>query len=238
MYRPTDHRAPPTHKDAHDRMHTSPPALLVAHHAPQHPFLATNHPPLADGPRHGTHHAQTRRDGRALEIPGFPRRVLGQAGHGNVEAGEAREATEDEEGEEEAVERRAEAEGKGCGRRGYAKGNLTPKPIHISPPNFFPLSLSLSRNHQKVWHNGAISVLGEEGGMNGTHQIGQRIQLLAHQTALLPPPGHLAVHEIEEEPEGYEGEGEVYVTVRCRGAEAVAHGREDGHEAAEAWQIH
>lgn len=74
--------------------------------------------------------------------------------------------------------------------------------------------------------------------MNRTYQIGQRIQLLAHQTALLPPSGDLAVHEIEEEPKGYEGEGEVHVTVGCRGAEAVAHGREDGHEAAEAWQIH
>lgn len=235
MYRPTDHRAPPTHKDAHDRMHTSPPALLVAHHAPQHPFLATNHPPLADGPRHGTHHAQTRRDGRALEIPGFPRRVLGQAGHGDVEAGEAREATEDEEGEEEAVERRAEAEGKGCGRRGYAEGNLPPKIKHIiSPANLSPL-FSLSGNHQNLE---LFSFCGKKGEMSGTYQIGQRIQLLAHQTALLPPPGHLAVHEIEEEPEGYEGEGEVYVTVGCRGAEAVAHGREDGHEAAEAWQIH
>ncbi len=126
MYRPTDHRAPPTHKDAHNGMHTSPPTLLVAHHAPQHPFLATDHPPLTDGPRHGTHHAQTRRDGRALEIPGFPRRVFGQAGHGDVEAREAREAAQDEEGEEEAVERRAEAQSKGSGRRGYAKGNLTP----------------------------------------------------------------------------------------------------------------
>ena len=127
MYRPTDHGAPPTHKDAHNGMHTSPPTLLVAHHTPQHPFLATDHPPLADGPRHGTHHAQTRRDGRALEIPGFPRRVFGQAGHGDVEAREAREAAQDKKGEEEAVERRAEAEGKGCGCRGYAKGNLTPK---------------------------------------------------------------------------------------------------------------
>lgn len=68
-----------------------------------------------------------------------------------------------------------------------------------------------------------------------TYEIGQGIQLLAHQTALFPPPRDLAVHEVEEEAKGHEGEGEPHGRVGLRVPQAVAHGGEDGHEAAEAW---
>ncbi|KAI4210193.1 MAG: hypothetical protein LQ351_006947 [Letrouitia transgressa] len=69
-----------------------------------------------------------------------------------------------------------------------------------------------------------------------TNQISQRVQLLTHQTALLPPPRNFSVHEIEEEAKGHEREGCPYWAVCIRGSEAVAHGREDRHEAAEACQ--
>ena len=37
------------------------------------------------------------------------------------------------------------------------------------------------------------------GNGKGAYQIGERVQLLTHQTSLLPPPCDLAVHEVEEE---------------------------------------
>lgn len=48
-----------------------------------------------------------------------------------------------------------------------------------------------------------------KGGGGGGHterdQISQRIQFLAHETALLPPARDLAIHKVEEEAEGHEG---------------------------------
>ena len=70
-------------------------------------------------------------------------------------------------------------------------------------------------------------------GVARTHQISKRIQLLAHQTALVPPPCNLAIHEIEEEAKGHEGEGCPYGAKRIWWSQAVAHGGDDGHEAAE-----
>lgn len=70
----------------------------------------------------------------------------------------------------------------------------------------------------------------------GTYQIRERIELLAHQTRLLAPPRYLAVHEVEEQAERDEEEGQVQVHVvgRVR-LDAVPQRREDGHDAAEAW---
>lgn len=66
------------------------------------------------------------------------------------------------------------------------------------------------------------------------YQISQTIQLLTHQTTLLPPSRHLAIHEIEKQAGGDECKGNVDVRVVVRGTEGIAEGREDGHEAAEA----
>ena len=70
-----------------------------------------------------------------------------------------------------------------------------------------------------------------------THQISQRIQLLPHQTALLPPPCHLPIHEVEEETKGYKRKGDIDGAVGVGRAETVAHGGEDGHEAAESCSV-
>lgn len=71
-------------------------------------------------------------------------------------------------------------------------------------------------------------------GVGGTYKISKRIQLLAHQTALLAPSRDLAIHEVEEQAEGHEGQRRPEVAVVGGVAEAVAHGGEDGHDAAEA----
>lgn len=67
-----------------------------------------------------------------------------------------------------------------------------------------------------------------------SYQISQRIQLLSHQTTLLSPPRDFAVHEVEKQAEGDEGQRDVDGAIGCRGAETVAHRGQDGHEAAEA----
>ena len=87
------------------------------------------------------------------------------------------------------------------------------------------------------------SEVGGLGGLDGkekgsrTHQVCEAVQLLAHQAALAAPPRHLAVHEVEEQPERHEGEGRPRVGERGRRAEAVAQRAEDGHEAAEACKL-
>ena len=57
--------------------------------------------------------AHCRRDGRALKVFGLAGGVFWQGGDSHIEAGKAGEAAEDEEGEEELVQRRAESDGKG-----------------------------------------------------------------------------------------------------------------------------
>lgn len=69
--------------------------------------------------------AQRGGDRGALKVLCLARRVLGDVGRGDVEAGEARQAAEDKEGEEDVVERGAQANGEGDDRRGEAKGDLT-----------------------------------------------------------------------------------------------------------------
>jgi len=67
---------------------------------------------------------------RALKVLGFARLVLGQSLHGDVEAGEACEAAEDEEGEEEVVYGSSEADsergGRGCHAERYLQGKVSP----------------------------------------------------------------------------------------------------------------
>jgi hypothetical protein len=66
------------------------------------------------------------------------------------------------------------------------------------------------------------------------YQIGERVQLLPHHAALLPPARDLAVEEVEEEAKGQEAERRPQVAVLCWVAEAVAHRGEEGEDAAEA----
>lgn len=68
-----------------------------------------------------------------------------------------------------------------------------------------------------------------------TYKIRKRIQFLAHQTRLLPPPRHLAVHEVEEQAQRYEAQRPVQIRVVVHVIlDAVAQRREDGHYTAEA----
>lgn len=67
-----------------------------------------------------------------------------------------------------------------------------------------------------------------------TYQIRQRIKLLPHQAALVPPSRDLAIEEIEEQPKRHERQRHPYVGRLVRRAHAVAHRGEDGHDAAEA----
>lgn len=70
--------------------------------------------------------------------------------------------------------------------------------------------------------------------MGASYKIGKRVQLLAHKTALLPPPRDLAVEEVEEQAEGHEGQRDPEVARVLWSVEAVAHGELYAHDAAEA----
>jgi len=65
-----------------------------------------------------------------------------------------------------------------------------------------------------------------EGGDGGRgaegDQVGQAVELLAHETGLAAPARDFAVHEVEEEAEGHEGEGGPEVGMVGGRAEAVA----------------
>ncbi len=56
---------------------------------------------------------------------------------------------------------------------------------------------------------------------------------MTHDTALVPPSRHLPIEEIEEQAQRHEAKCEPQVVPGSR-VDAVAHGRGDGHEAAEA----
>lgn len=81
-------------------------------------------PPLSHPVRHQPDNRQGGRDRRALEVLGLASRVFGDVGDGDVEAREAREAAEHEEGEDEVVEGGAEADCEGGGGGGDAEGYL------------------------------------------------------------------------------------------------------------------
>lgn len=99
-YRPTNHRASPPHENRHSRMHL--PQLSD----PNDPQRNIRQRPAVPHPHgHPGGDAQRSGDWGALEVARLARRVLGQGGDGDVEAREARQAAEDEEGEEESVER-------------------------------------------------------------------------------------------------------------------------------------
>ena len=104
------------HKHSDNRMKLRDAALQ-----PQAQWNLFKHPSLVHPVCHYLHEDQGHGDRGSLEVLGFARRVFGQHGDCDVEAREAGEAAEDEEGEEEVVERRAETEAEGGGSGGYAE---------------------------------------------------------------------------------------------------------------------
>lgn len=92
--------------------------------SPQHPILPAIHLSLAHERRHRSHDREAGRYRRSFEVLAFSRGVFGHGGDGDVEAREAGEAAEDEEGEEERVEGGAQAEGEGADGGGDAEGDL------------------------------------------------------------------------------------------------------------------
>ncbi len=80
-------------KQPHNRMH-----LQRTPRKPDTPRQSVVHPPLGKPPRHERVEAERRRDGRALEVARLAGAVLGDAGRRDVEARQAGQAAEDEEG--------------------------------------------------------------------------------------------------------------------------------------------
>lgn len=70
-------------------------------------------PALGDPVRHQRRDRQRRRDGRAFEVLALARCVLGHVGHRDVEARQARQPAQYEEGQEQVVDGRAEPDGEG-----------------------------------------------------------------------------------------------------------------------------
>jgi len=92
---------------------------------PYHPTrYIIQHPSLTHTNRHPKRYRKRRGDGSSFEVLRFPRSVFGEGGYGDVKAGEAGEATEDEEGEDEGIKRSAEAERESQGGGGDAEGDL------------------------------------------------------------------------------------------------------------------
>lgn len=116
------HQASMNHKHDDNRMH-----LKHTARAPHTKRYISMRPAIADPPSHGTRKRERSRDRRALEVLALARRVLGQHGDGHVEAREAGQAAEDEEGEEDVVEGGADAEGEGGAGGGDAEGDLSKK---------------------------------------------------------------------------------------------------------------
>ena len=67
-----------------------------------------------------------------------------------------------------------------------------------------------------------------------SYQVGERIKLLAHKRALLSPASDLAIHKVEEQTEGHEGQGSPEVTKIVGVAHAVAERGHDRVDTAEA----
>lgn len=67
------------------------------------------------------------------------------------------------------------------------------------------------------------------------YQVSERVELLAHETALAPPARDLAIEGVEEEAKGQEGQSPPNIVDLVRVvAEGVSKGRDYGHDAAKA----
>lgn len=121
MQRLTAHQAAVNHEQRHHRMHLERRA--------REPYAAgdlVEDPALGDPVGHHGVEAEGGGDGGALEVAGLAAGVLGDvsAVGGDVEAREAREPAEHEDGEEDVVEGCAHADAEGYAGGGEAEGDL------------------------------------------------------------------------------------------------------------------
>ena len=65
-------------------------------------------------------------------------------------------------------------------------------------------------------------------------EVRQGIEFLAHEGGFFAPAGDFAVHEVEEEAQRHKSQRKPEIRGLAWIADAVAEGREDGHDAAEA----
>lgn len=72
---------------------------------------------------------------------------------------------------------------------------------------------------------------------NVSYQVGERIKLLAHKRALLSPASDLAIHKVEEQTEGHEGQGSPKVSEIVGVTHAVAERGHDRVDTAEACAV-
>jgi hypothetical protein len=107
------------HEHGHDRVELEHGAFQ-----PQAHWHLSQRPALGHPESHDRHEDQRHGDRYAFEILRLAGRILGHHGDGYVEARETGQAAEDEEGEQEVVERRAQTETEGSGSGSDAEGDL------------------------------------------------------------------------------------------------------------------
>lgn len=210
MQRLTAHKATVDEEDEDDgvelesgTLEQQPPGDLIEDPAAAHP------------PGHDGVDSQGGGDGRALEVAGLSGRILGDRRRRHVEPRQPREPAQHEHRQQHRVERRAQPDRECHTGRGEAERDL------------LVVGANVVSQTDKFSSGGLIipSPSEEEEGreieQEDTYEISQGIQLLTHHAALLSPPRHSSVHEIEEQAEREEGEGEVQVALVSRVAEAV-----------------
>lgn len=153
-------------------------------------------PALREPVPHDGIHAKRGRDGGSLKILALARGVLGQDSDGHVEARKTGETAQNEKGEADRVGNSTEAKSKGHHSWGDTEGDLTK---------------SVASELDVTSHT-----------RRQTYQISERVQLLAHQAALLPPASHLSIEKVKEQAERKEGEREPDVVVYVGVTEAVS----------------
>jgi hypothetical protein len=119
MYGLARHQAPTEHEQANDGMEFEYAAL-----GPSAQRQVIQDPALADPVGHEGGDGERGGDGGAFEVLALAGGVLGHVGNGDIEAREAREAAQHEEGEEDVVDGRAQTEREGGRGGGYAEGDL------------------------------------------------------------------------------------------------------------------
>lgn len=180
-----------------------PAGHLVEDPAPAHP------------PGHDGVDAQGGGDGRALEVARLACSVLWDRRRRHVEPRQPREPAQHEHRQQHRVERRAQPDRECHTGRGEAERDLLVVGANVvsQTDKFSSGGLSIPSPSEEEE--------GREIEQEDTYEISQGIQLLTHHAALLSPPRHSSVHEIEEQAEREEGEGEVQVALVCRVAKTV-----------------
>lgn len=114
----TDHQTPVDSEQGRNGMH------LENATSPSSPRHILHNPPIMYPPSHQASQPQRRRNRGSFKVFRLSGRVFGKHGDGDVEAGQTREATEDEESKQDVVEGSAETEREGGGGGGDAEGDL------------------------------------------------------------------------------------------------------------------